>query len=340
MRSAMSTGDATPTEPADPVVPLVRHEFTAIGARHAVTATDPTLGREPGLLAEEMLAELDRAASRFREDSEISAITRRAAAAPAGTTVTTGVSDLLADHLAAALRAAALTDGLVDCTVGRAVVASGYDADIDVVRARASGEEDPAQDPPRGDPAAPAVPGWRSLALDRAAGTLTLPAGCLLDLGSSAKARAADLVAARLAATFPGGFLVSLGGDVAVSGLLPPGGWRVGLADSRGRTRQVVVSSGQALATSSTRIRTWRSGGTTRHHIVDPRTGQVAEPVWAEVTCAGATALEANAASTAAVVLGAEAPTWLEAAGVPARLDPVAGRPVRTTGWPAVGVAA
>ena len=52
------------------------------------------------------------------------------------------------------------------------------------------------------------------------------------------------------------------------------------------------------------------------------------------MTCAGVSALEANAASTAAVVLGDEAPEWLEGHGIPARLDGDPGRTVVTPGWP------
>ena len=44
------------------------------------------------------------------------------------------VSEVLEDHLRAAEHAARLTDGLVDPTVGRALAAEGYDADLDVVR--------------------------------------------------------------------------------------------------------------------------------------------------------------------------------------------------------------
>jgi len=96
---------------------------------------------------------------------------------------------------------------------------------------------------------------------------------------------------------------------------------------------QVVVSTGQAITSSSTRLRTWIRDGEQRHHIVDPRTGRSPDPVWTQVSCAGATAVEANAASTAALVLGRDAPA-LEAHGIPARLEPPAGPTVTTTGWP------
>jgi thiamine biosynthesis lipoprotein len=239
-------------------------------------------------VAEAMVEELDRVASRFGADSEISGIT----AATEDADVQVVVSELLGGCLEAALHAADITDGLVDPTVGRAV------------------------------------------AYDPVTQTLILLRGTVLDFGATAKAHAADLIAARLGRELRGGFLVNLGGDIAVSGLLPIGGWDIGVEDENGVVRQVVVSSGQAVATSSTRRRIWTAAGERRHHIVDPRTGRTAAAAWSQVTCAGVSALEANAASTAAVVLGAEAPEWLEGHGVPARLDAAVGRPVVTPGGP------
>ena len=47
-----------------------------------------------------------------------------------------------------------------------------------------------------------------------------------------------------------------------------------------------------------------------------------------------ATALEANTASTAALVLGTEAPYWLAAHGIAARLERLDGSVVTVAGWP------
>jgi thiamine biosynthesis lipoprotein len=163
---------------------------------------------------------------------------------------------------------------------------------------------------------------------------LSMPRGTVLDLGATAKAHAADLVAERCAQRLPGGFLINFGGDIAVSGPPPDGGWDVGVEDANGDVCQVVVSTGQAIATSSTSRRSWMGSGGRRHHIIDPRTGESAEVVWTQVTCAGVTALEANAASTAGVILGERAPQWLTDRGVPARLERAAGQVVVTPGWP------
>jgi thiamine biosynthesis lipoprotein len=120
------------------------------------------------------LAAIDAACSRFRADSELTRI-NRAAGRP------THVSPLLAEALAAALRAARLTGGAVDPTVGRAVIAAGYDRDFAVLR-------------PSAQPGAVRVPGWRVVRLDPDR-TIRMPAGVTLDLGATAKALAADRAA-------------------------------------------------------------------------------------------------------------------------------------------------
>ena len=309
--------------------------FDAIGTHHHLIVTRPATLGAAITIARDHLVDLDAAVSRFRPDSEVSALARRRGRDGASTPV----SAVFAASLAAALRAARLTDGLVDPTVGAALIASGYDADLDEVRAR-SARSPPAREhhllgnhhPHRGSTA---VPGWRTVELDEGLRRVRVPAGTVLDLGASAKAYAADTIATLLADRLEGGFLVNLGGDLAVSGELPHDGWQVGVEGTAGEVRQVVASHGQAFATSSTGRRTWTQHGEPRHHIVDPRTGHTAPVVWEQVTCAGLNALEANAASTAAVVLGADAPAWLQARGIPARLDPADGGPVVTTpGWP------
>ena len=295
-------------------------EFPAIGTTVRVVVTDPDVLPDAERLTREHLDALDRAVSRFRPDSEISRLAAAAITGPA----THAASPVLAGSLRAALRAARLTDGLVDPTLGRAMEAAGYDADLDEVR-------DGALRTPRGAD----VPGWRQVVIDPVTDVVEVPAGCLLDLGATAKAHAADEIARHLAAALPGGVLVDLGGDIATGGAVPAGGWQVGVEGPTGTVRQVVaLRRGQAVATSSTRLRTWRTTDGRRHHILDPRTGTTAVTPWAQVTCVGVSALEANAASTAAVVLGDDAPAWLTRHGIPARLESDTAT-VTTPGWPA-----
>ena len=298
--------------------------FRSIGATHHLVVTEPSTLTAATAIALNHLTELDLAASRFRHDSEVSGLARGAAAGP----VTAAVSPLLMTYLQAALRAAVLTEGLVDPTVGRSVCAAGYDSDLAAVLARPSTGETTVTT------STDNVPGWRSVGLDRLRAQVSLSQGTLLDLGASAKAYAADTIAGLLSRELSGGFLVNLGGDIATAGDAPAQGWQIAVAAPDGGIAQVVTGTGQGFATSSTRHRRWRVGTEERHHIVDPRTGRTAVTPWAQVTCAGANALEANAASTAALVLADAAPAWLEARGIPARLQSLHGSVVTTCGWP------
>ena len=307
-----------------------RSRFRAIGTTIELVVTDAATERDALQVLRTRLAELDLAASRFRPDSELSAVNRAAKRA----TTRTRVGATLGRALHAARRTHDLTGGLVTPTVGGALVAAGYDADLDVVRRRGDAANGPSTDAP--------MPGELHSAqwsFDSVRRELTLPAGVQLDLGASAKAWAADDIAAELAATMDGGFLVNLGGDIAISGRLPAGGWSIGVADPRGAVLQRVSGTGQSFATSSTRLRTWRQGDVLRHHIIDPRTGSSADTVWSQVTCAAVDTVEANAASTASIILSTDAPEWLEDAGIAARLDALDGTVWCTSTWvdPAAG---
>ena len=303
--------------------------WTALGCWvHLVVTDRAALEAARSMLAAD-LADLDAACSRFRADSELVALDR-AQGRPVR------LSPLLANAVAVALRAAELTDGDVDPTVGEAIVAAGYDRDFSLV----------PPDGPALNLVVKAVPGWRQVRLDPASRTLAMPAAVRLDLGATAKAWAADRAAARIAAELGGGVLVGLGGDIAVAGQAPPGGWRIRVQDVTGRPEDVpdgpstvvAITSG-GLATSSTTARRWRRGGSVLHHILDPRTGLPPAPVWRTISVTAATCADANAASTAAIIRGTQAPGWLAATGLPARLVDVGGRVETVAGWPAEAMA-
>jgi thiamine biosynthesis lipoprotein len=231
---------------------------------------------------------------------------------------------MLADLVGTALDAAEASGGLVDPTVGAAVEALGYDRSIELL-------------PADGAPVRVVhdVPGWRRVRLH--GDQLELPRAVRLDLGATAKARAADLTAQRAAETVGVGVLVELGGDIATAGPAPAGGWQVLVQDtSDDPPCQVSLAEGWALATSSTVKRAWRRGGVRVHHIVDPRTAAPAAPVWRSATITAPSCVEANTASTAAVVLGRDAATWLSVRGFTARLVDQRFRTVRVGDWPAL----
>ena len=97
----------------------------------------------------------------------------------------------------------------------------------------------------------------------------------------------------------------------------------------------VSISAG-ALATSSTSARRWVRGGIPMHHIVDPRVGLPVESPWRTVSVAAMNCVDANTASTAAIVRGEPALAWLNNLGLPARLVRTDGRVETVAGWPSV----
>lgn len=266
-------------------------------------------------IADRELAQIEAAVSRFRGDSEVDRIHPLL---PAGV----DVSPLLASFVAAGIDAARQTDGAVDLTLGRHLAALGYDRDIALVL----DDDRPVR------AIATDVSGWQRVSLR---GTrLRVPADRTIDLGATAKALAADRVAASIAAQLGCPVLLSLGGDISTAGGEPEGGWTVLVEDLPGEPRTLVgVTAGHGLATSSTLRRRWRRGEQTMHHIVDPRTGLPAAPVWRTVTVAAETCLRANTLATAAVVFGSAAPAWL-ATRAAARLVDAEGRVVTVGGWP------
>ena len=182
-------------------------------------------------------------------------------------------------------------------------------------------------------------PSWRDVVLERGAGgaRLTVPAGVVLDLGATAKAWTADRAAARVAEELGVGVLVSLGGDLATRGPAPDDGDWVVLVGDEGPddpVQTVRLGPDGTLATSSTRARRWTRAGRAVHHIVDPRSGLPVDDVWRTVTVSAGTCVEANTASTAAIVRGPEALPWLRQAQVSARLVTRSGRVLCTGGWP------
>ena len=264
-----------------------------------------------------VLGEIDAACNRFRADSEISRLN-----ASAGTTV--AVSATLRGALEAAIEASAATDGLCDPTVLTALLAWGYDRDYAIVRKRAGLAE----------PTVEAAPGVGAIELDVRAGTVRLAPGCQVDLGASAKALAADLVADEVGER--GGVVVEIGGDVAVRGNSAEGPWVVGVSDTlaiAGDEPRVHIAGG-GVATSSTATRVWRVNDRLVNHIIDPRTGRVADGPYATATVSAARCVTANAFATAALLWGDDAPYRIAQAGWAGRLVRRDGTVDFVGGWP------
>jgi FAD:protein FMN transferase len=296
--------------------------FAALGTTAWLFVTQASgLDRARRVLEEE-LAAIDLACSRFRPDSELSRL-NRAEGHPVR------ASALFVEAVSVALGAARATDGILDPTIGRALRAIGYDRDFAAI---AEASDRPVR------VRAAVVEGWPAVRLDRRTRIVQLPRGVELDLGATAKALAADRAARRAHDSVGGGVLVNLGGDLSIAGEAPPGGWLVQVTDDHaarapGFGQTVRVFSG-GLATSSTTVRRWSTRDGPVHHIVDPETGDSAAEVWRTVSVAAGSCLDANVASTAAIVRGESAPDWLDALGLPSRLVGREGRVVRVAEWP------
>jgi FAD:protein FMN transferase len=258
---------------------------------------------------------VDRAASHYRDDSELAAL-HAADGRP------TRVGPVLAEALEVALEAARRTDGLVDPTVGAVTLSAP--ASIPLVTRAGS---------------------WRDVVLtdvDDTGATVTLPPGVRLDLGATAKAWAADRAAGLALLATGVGVLVSLAGDLAVAGPAPDGGWLVLVTDDHretvetaGAAAETVSITAGGLATSSTTVRRRATtDGRTVSHVIDPVNWRPVTPVWRTVSVAAPDCVTANTATTAAIVLGDRAEKWLLATGLPTRLVGTDGRVVRLGAWP------
>ncbi|SDI93765.1 thiamine biosynthesis lipoprotein [Frankineae bacterium MT45] len=282
---------------------------------------------------------VDLAASRFRRDSALSA-----ANAQAGRP--TFIPWLLTDLIGIALHAALTSDGAVDPTVHAGLLNIGYDRDISelptardalsgLIEQVATPRAPVAQLPARGR-----TRDWRDVSLNRELGLLRMPADVALDLGATAKARTADLAAHDASVRYQTGVLVEIGGDIAVAGERD-GGWVVEVSETGPDDDLYDPADAQAIAlhrggvaTSTTMRRRWLHDGVPVHHIIDPATGAPADGPWRTATVVADSALEANTASTAAIVKGTDALSWLTAHGYAARLVDRIGGVQTTPGWP------
>ncbi len=276
---------------------MQRLEFRAMGCQMlALVDSDSPEARDDLARVPAWFEEWERQLSRFREDSDLCQLNREPDRP-------VRVRAALWEVVRAALLAARWSGGLVTPTVLPALEAAGYDRSFELV---------PAASPDRQLPSP--VPDWRSIRCDPEGRTIRLPVGVRLDLGGIAKGWAADRAARRLAKRGPA--LVDAGGDIAVSGLRAGGErWPVAVDDPAqpGQQLALLMLARGAVATSGRDYRRWRHGGVWAHHILDPRTGEPARTDVLSATVVAPTAVEAEVAAKAALILGSRAGlAWLD----------------------------
>ena len=214
--------------------------------------------------------------SRFRDDSELSALNRSGS-------LRAGPDLLRVTELA--LDARERTGGRFDPTVHDALVAAGYDRSFDEL--------------PAGPAAtAPAARCNGRISIDPRTGLIELEPGVRLDFGGIGKGYAVDRACKLLALAGP--CLVNGGGDLAVRGRA----WPVGVETPEGMLTLELERG--AMATSGRDRRRWRTPDGEAHHLIDPASGRPAESDLLRVTVVATSAVEAEVLAKAFFIAGTE----------------------------------
>ncbi|MCO5316256.1 MAG: FAD:protein FMN transferase [Solirubrobacterales bacterium] len=277
-------------------------QFDAMGVRIRIMIGPPAESglpspREAGEGAEEFIRDFDRRLSRFRLDSELTAMN-----SDPGTEVP--ASELLRTAVKAGVWTARQSGGLVDPTLLDEIEESGYRRS----RAGLSGVpvSEALLDAPDRKPASPDDrQRWTGFKVDDEQGVIRRPSGLKFDTGGTGKGLAADLVAGSLAGYSR--FLISCGGDIRVGGREAermPHEVLVQHPVSGSRPYRLRLRSG-GVATSGVNVRSWRrADGRAVHHLLDPSTGESCWSGLIGATALGRTALEAETLAKAALLSG------------------------------------
>jgi thiamine biosynthesis lipoprotein len=191
------------------------------------------------------------------------------------------------------------TRGLFDPSILPDLQRTGYDRSMDLVREQGPG-------PLLESLLVGERPSFSEIELDESVGSILLPSGMALDLGGIAKGWIAEQSAIILSGFAPV-CAVNAGGDMFLVGL-PDGQaqWSVALEDPlqpEAVLTQLKVDPG-AVATSAVTKRIWKQDGKTRHHLIDPRTGEPAATDWLSVTVIAEHAHEAEVFAKALLIGG------------------------------------
>jgi thiamine biosynthesis lipoprotein len=277
--------------------------FDAMGSHVRLLIGEPGPGMAPAAEAAEQgqrfVEDFDRTLSRFNPSSELCRLN-------ADPRERVPASELMRRAIEAGVLAAEWSDGLVDPTLIAEIEEAGYVAS----RAGMTGMPlgDALADAPERHPAAPRPEqSWRGFEVDDEAGEIVRPPGLRFDTGGTGKGLAADMLAASLRGYSR--YIVDCGGDIRIGGadaLVHPYEVFVEHPISGARAHVLRLGSG-GVATSGINVRIWRDpDGHYSHHLLDPASGR---PAWTGVvgaTALGATALEAETFSKAALLSGPE----------------------------------
>ncbi|HKZ25183.1 MAG TPA: FAD:protein FMN transferase [Acidimicrobiia bacterium] len=252
---------------------MIEGRFPAMGTQVVVVAPRPD--SVDAVLAR--FVEVERTCSRFLPDSELSRVNKDSA-----TSVI--LFPLLAEVMACADDLRHRTEGLVDPAMGGHVEAWGYDRTF----AEVTGLATSPIPVPKGD--------WEIQGHD-----LHRTPGTRLDLGGIAKGWTCDRAVERTEA-----LVVNAGGDLRSA----DPGLTVTVEDPWGNAAAEVDLGLGGLATSTIAHRAWKVGSGWANHLIDPRTLRPAEGPVVSATAVATTAVEAEAAAKAVLLLGEEGLGW------------------------------
>lgn len=253
------------------------------------TVMDFTIYGESGLIdqSESLIASLESLVSVTDANSELYAINQT------GSGTLTGKASSLMEQ---ALEICRRTDGALDLSIYPIVRAWGFTTGSYQVPDEAEIQ------------ALLPLVDYRKIQYDAATGTVTLPEGMEIDLGSVAKGYAGQLAAQMLREHGVQSALLNLGGNVQTVGAKPDGSpWQIGIKDPQGEDAMMVLSvEDQAVVTSGGYERYFEQDGQTYWHIMDPSTGHPADSGLISLTIVGDEGVVCDGLSTALFVMGLE----------------------------------
>ena len=247
--------------------------FRAMNSNIVLAAEGELSQVKSGLVAVQNFIEAsEKRFTRFSEQSELSALNRAAGS-------WFQASPDLFEVVKEALFYFHRTNGLFDPSILPSLKNAGYIHSMDEIRRTGSAPQ-PARH------LQVSISTFASIELNETNSSIRLPADLQIDLGGIAKGWIAER-AARLLSQYTTSCAVNAGGDMFLIGY-PHGqdSWEVGLEDPRDPQVDITLLLLQegAVATSSVVKRAWKQGNISRHHLINPRTGEPAITSWLSVT--------------------------------------------------------
>ncbi|MDO8707082.1 FAD:protein FMN transferase [Pseudomonas sp.] len=238
---------------------------------------------------------IDSLMSRYKEESEVSIINKKAGIGPVK------VGQELIEVLKEGRRVSELSGGAFDVTIGPLSNLWGFD------------EEKKSVPPAEKIDEQRRLVDYRKLKIDEAASTVYLgEKGMMIDVGGIAKGYALKKAMKVFEEAGIRDVIINAGGNLNLRGGKKGKPWKIGIQDARNEKKLLGVLNitETSVSTSGDYQRFFIKDGVRYHHILDPKTGSPAKGL-VSVTVVGRNEAMTDAMSTAVFVLGLEKGTDL-----------------------------